>query len=117
MGMASNRGDCLKWGMPPELSTKRFTRVQEDFTCARCGTTVQGDGYTDHCTHCLWSLHVDIHPGDRLATCGGLMKPVGVESGRRGWIIGYRCERCGHERRNRTSSSDEFDAVLRLAGE
>ncbi|HMD49306.1 MAG TPA: RNHCP domain-containing protein [Bryobacteraceae bacterium] len=103
--------------MPGELNTRRFTRVQEDFTCTRCGTAVQGDGYTDHCPHCLWSLHVDIHPGDRLSTCRGLMKPIGVESGRKEWIIHYCCQRCGYKRRNRTATSDEFDAVLRLAGD
>ena len=99
------------------LESKRFSRRAEDFSCARCGAEVTGDGYTDHCPRCLWSRHVDRTPGDRRADCGGMMRPVGVESGRKGWVIRYRCERCGYEHRNRAAPDDDYEAVLALARE
>ena len=42
-----------------------FTRKVEDFTCEHCGREVHGNGYTNHCPHCLHSKHVDVNPGDR----------------------------------------------------
>jgi hypothetical protein len=54
------------------LSSKNFQRVIEDFECEHCGHLEEGNGYTNHCTSCLWSKHVDINPGDRAAECQGL---------------------------------------------
>jgi len=95
-----------------DSSTPRFTRYIEDFTCEHCGAVVKGNGYTNHCPRCLWSKHVDINPGDRAATCGGLMEPAGIEgSGDRQAIV-HRCVVCGYEKRNRTAPEDDFDAIL-----
>jgi len=58
---------------------KKFQRQKEDFVCGECGTTVSGTGYTNHCPQCLWSMHVDVNPGDRAAACGGMMEPKKVE--------------------------------------
>jgi hypothetical protein len=55
-----------------------FKKTKEDFVCEHCGKPVVGNGYTNHCPECLWSKHVDVNPGDRAATCLGLMEPVGV---------------------------------------
>src|SRR3989344_2693847 len=55
-----------------------FKKVIEDFTCEHCDTFVEGDGYTNHCPKCLWSLHVDNEPGDRANNCNGLMEPFGI---------------------------------------
>ncbi|HCC22316.1 TPA: hypothetical protein DEP86_02845 [Candidatus Uhrbacteria bacterium] len=99
------------------LLSKKFQRTKEDFTCARCGIFVRGDGYTNHCPSCLWSRHVDVNPGDRLANCGGLMEPIGLEIKNGGeTTILHRCIICGHERRNRTSSNDDPEVVIRLSG-
>ena len=65
--------------IPSPLMKKRFTRTIEDFTCEQCGASVTGNGYTNHCPHCLWSKHVDIFPGDREAECQGLMAPVTLQ--------------------------------------
>jgi hypothetical protein len=46
---------------------RNFQRCKEDFRCGHCGHLERGDGYTNHCTACLWSAHVDIQPGDRAA--------------------------------------------------
>ena len=104
----------------PNNPTKKFQRRKEDFTCEHCGTEVKGTGYTNHCTKCLWSKHVDVNPGDRAAACGGMMKPVRVEGnssvkGVEGYMIVHVCEKCGHERRNRVEKNDDFDAVIALA--
>ena len=61
------------------MMTKKFQRTKEDFTCEKCGLVVKGSGYTNHCSRCLWSKHVDVNPGDRQTTCQGFMEPVGVE--------------------------------------
>ena len=62
-------------------------RMIQDFDCERCGhlegqnkfspsvlefsvltrfvSSQERNGYTNHCSQCLWSKHVDINPGDR----------------------------------------------------
>lgn len=50
---------------------KKFQRTTENFVCEKCGFIVEGNGYTNHCPNCIWSKHVDIHPGDRASLCGG----------------------------------------------
>ncbi|MBP3340501.1 MAG: RNHCP domain-containing protein [Alphaproteobacteria bacterium] len=94
---------------------KNFTKTVEDFNCAHCGAVVHGNGYTNHCPQCLWSRHVDNAPGDRAATCGGMMKPVMVESDGDKFIITHRCEICGKEKRQRTSDADDVDAIIELS--
>lgn len=94
---------------------KLFQRRVEDFTCEHCGARVTGSGYTNHCPRCLWSKHVDVNPGDRAATCGGLMKPVALEGGSPEYVIVHRCERCGFERRNKAVSTDDAEALLAIA--
>jgi predicted RNA-binding Zn-ribbon protein involved in translation (DUF1610 family) len=92
-----------------------FRRTIEDFTCEQCGADNIGDGYTNHCRVCLYSKHVDISPGDRLAECGGLMAPVGAEiQGDRVKLL-HRCLDCGHEHRCRTAASDDWDAIVAAA--
>lgn len=47
----------------------------ETFVCKVCGRTVvpegAGSSHRNHCPNCLYSLHVDINPGDRESDCGG----------------------------------------------
>jgi predicted RNA-binding Zn-ribbon protein involved in translation (DUF1610 family) len=96
--------------------SRRFTRRPEDFVCAHCGRSVRGTGYTNHCPRCLWSRHVDVLPGDRLADCGGLMEPVGVlyEGGE--YNVVHRCVECGRMWRNRTAASDDRAVIIALSG-
>jgi hypothetical protein len=93
---------------------KRFTKTKEDFVCEHCGTAVTGDGYTNHCSNCLWSKHVDVMPGDRTESCQGLMEPIGLESKGGNYTIIHRCQKCKTERRNRTATPDNFEAMLAL---
>lgn len=93
---------------------KRFQRKIEDFACENCREEVKGDGYTNHCPHCLWSKHVDINPGDRASLCGGLMEPVSKEIEKDEYVITHRCEKCGHEKRNKSAQEDDFDKILNI---
>ncbi len=97
---------------------KQFNRKIEDFVCEVCGTEVKGDGYTNHCPECLCSKHVDINPGDRASSCGGIMYPVSLEIKNGAEYILHRCEECGHERKNKVSPNDNRKAIIALsAGE
>lgn len=58
---------------------------------------------------------MDIDPGDRAATCGGLMEPVALEGSSPEYSIMHRCTRCGIERRNVASSDDAVEALTAIA--
>ena len=93
-----------------------FTRKTEDFTCERCAREVAGNGYTNHCPGCLWSKHVDVDPGDRAESCGGLMEPAAVEQGEGGEaVIVQVCLKCATRRRCRRAPDDSFDAIVAIA--
>jgi hypothetical protein len=96
-------------------ASKQFQRRTEDFTCERCGYFVTGTGYTNHCPKCLWSKHVDVNPGDRLATCGGRMEPVGIHLDAGEYAILHRCITCGHEKWNKASNNDDVDLIIELS--
>lgn len=92
--------------------TKKFIKKIEDFTCSQCGTHVLGNGYTNHCPECLWSKHVDIHPGDRKSDCKGMMRPEKIEIHSGEYSIVHKCVYCKHTKRNKTSPDDNFDSIL-----
>lgn len=89
-----------------------FFPRQEPFTCEHCGAQVEPivhGSCRNHCPQCLWSKHVDEHgPGDRAATCGGLMEPVGVDfRGPKGWMIVHQCVSCGKTITNKCAPDDD----------
>ena len=96
---------------------KSFTKNDDSFVCLNCGEKVEKLGYTsrDHCPNCLVSLHIDINPGDRQNTCKGLLIPYDIEyNNNKGYIINYRCEKCGILHRNKSSSDDNFQTILKV---
>jgi len=97
------------------MESKKFTRTVEDFVCGKCSKEVAGNGYTNHCPVCLWSKHVDKHPGDRLESCGGLMKPVEVIKEGKDFMILHQCVKCGFERRKKVVPEDNFETVIQLS--
>lgn len=97
------------------MSDARFIRQKEDFTCLQCGVSVVGDGYTNHCPVCLWSKHVDVHPGDRKESCQGLMKPSSVIEGGGEYRIEHVCVKCGYAKKNLLAPNDDFEMVISLA--
>jgi|SRR3989338_67392 len=94
---------------------KRFQKRVENFVCERCDTPVKGSGYTNHCPKCLWSKHVDINPGDRLAVCGGLMEPESIEGSSPNYKIIHRCNLCQHVSPNSVNPGDDKKAIVALA--
>lgn len=92
-----------------------FIKNKEDFKCEKCGFFVAGNGYTNHCPECLWSKHVDIEPGDRLAVCQGLMEPIGIETDGGDTYIVQKCVKCGHTRRNRVAKGDNYDRIIAVS--
>lgn len=91
-----------------------FTRTIEDFTCQHCGAEVKGNGYTNHCPKCLWAKHVDVDPGDRKASCGGMMEPIAARFEHEEFNITHRCLTCGIVRTNRAAPSDDQDLLISL---
>lgn len=99
------------------MQTKSFQRTIENFECENCHAPVAGNGYTNHCPQCLWSKHVDVNPGDRAATCGGLMKPTALENENGEYVITHTCVTCSYKKRNKISPTDNFDVVVQVATE
>ena len=96
---------------------KQFTKRDEEFICENCGKKVSKLGYTsrDHCPYCLYSKHVDIMPGDREEDCKGLLKPIRVElDSKKGYVIIYKCEKCGTLRKNKAAEDDNKDLLIQL---
>ena len=97
------------------MGNKKFTRTVEDFVCEKCNFDTKGTGYTNHCSACLWSKHVDVHPGDRKAECKGLMEPIEVEKKGEEFILTHKCVVCGHEKRNKTAPNDDIEKIIELS--
>ncbi|MDD5489439.1 MAG: RNHCP domain-containing protein [Candidatus Moranbacteria bacterium] len=93
---------------------RKFQRRIEDFVCEKCGSEVKGNGYTDHCPVCLWGRHVDVNPGDRAASCGGMMEPMRVNKKGDGYTINYRCAKCEHQFEVKLASEDNFEALVKI---
>lgn len=92
-----------------------FKRTKEDFVCEHCGADVVGTGYTNHCPKCLWSKHVDIDPGDRAATCGGMMEPLALEGSTPKYRIVQKCVVCGKVFRIAVAPNDDVEKLLALS--
>lgn len=92
----------------------KFQKTIENFVCENCGQKVEGAGYTNHCPRCLWSMHVDITPGDREEVCKGLMKPIRAEKRGKDLVLTHKCVKCGFERKNKVSEEDNFNKILKL---
>lgn len=93
---------------------KKFTKTIENFTCENCGSRVEGNGYTNHCPKCFYSKHVDINPGDRSCSCGGLMRPIEILQKNGEFIILHKCLKCGFERKNKLNEKDDMDSFFKL---
>lgn len=101
----------------------RSTPIHRDepFRCANCGAAVPEHGRTarNHCPRCLYSLHVDVIPGDRAAECGGLMEPTGVRITAGEVVLRHRCRRCGAERSVRSVADgdvpDDWAVIVALS--
>lgn len=91
-----------------------FIKNREDFVCENCGFENTGNGYTNHCSACLYSKHVDIDPGDRLNTCGGLMEPVYVSYTNNDKYVIHKCVKCLFEKKNLLNENDSVEAMIKI---
>lgn len=104
------------------MNTRKFTHRNESFICAQCGEHVPPSTRScrNHCPYCLYSIHLDVFPGDRAAQCGGLMVPVRVVAhSKKGFQVVHQCAQCGAEGRNVLRLDDEehpdsLEAAMRL---
>ena len=100
------------------------------FECCHCSLEVtpqeaMGTAHRNHCTHCLWSKHVDTAPGDRTATCLGCMEPIGVTLKHEGTdkygreklgdvMLVHHCTACGAINLNRIAADDPEDLLVKV---
>lgn len=96
---------------------KKFNMIDEGFICEYCGKKIDKLGYTarDHCPYCLYSKHVDINPGDRLNTCKGLLKPIGIEKFKDTYKILYKCTKCNKEHKNIMAKDDDINKIIEIS--
>lgn len=92
---------------------RKFTRNKENFVCIKCGKLVEGNGYTNHCPECLYSIHIDKNPGDRQEQCHGLMKPIDIltKGGDPKYVV-HQCTICKMTKRNSISKLDSSQAII-----
>ena len=63
-----------------------------------------------------YSKHVDINPGDRLEKCQGLLKPIGIEKGKKAdYKIIYECQKCHKRRKNVSAKDDNIEEIIKIS--
>jgi len=87
---------------------------KENFECEQCAHKNVGDGFTNHCSECLTSKHVDIFPGDRKETCGGLMPVTKVEKKGERYVLTHTCNSCQQVVGDHFRDGDNFDTLIKL---
>lgn len=92
----------------------------DSFTCKNCGWLCVSEGagsnHRNHCPNCLYSLHLDVEPGDRDSDCHGKMEPIGVWVRKGGeWAIVHHCTVCGKIGSNRIAADDNPMKLMALA--
>lgn len=104
--------------MKQEDMIRNFIKIDEEFVCENCGNKVEKLGYTcrNHCPKCLHSKHVDINPGDRQEECKGTLEPVGLEiDSKKGYVIVFKCKKCGKFRKNKAAKDDNKELLIHLS--
>lgn len=94
-----------------------FVKNDNEFNCINCGKRIEKLKYTsrDHCNSCLYSLHVDVFPGDRANECKGILVPINViQTSKKGQVIIYRCSKCGVEVRNIVAEDDDRETIYKV---
>lgn len=95
---------------------KKFTMIDESFTCIVCGQDINPLGYTarDHCPHCLSSIHVDNNPGDRQNQCHGVLEPIEIDTTGNKYKIIYKCQKCQLMKKNLAAIDDNLDTIINV---
>jgi hypothetical protein len=94
-------------------------KINHEFVCKKCHKEVEPhpSSSRNHCNNCLYSQHLDLYkPGDRIALCGGLMKPIDVDyNGKKGYSIIHECEKCHKKNRNKVAADDCWEEIVKLS--
>jgi len=104
-----------------------------EFKCKHCQNIVKaaiGTKNRNHCPNCLYSLHLDEKtPGDRLSSCKGKMKPIGItqkqlkknkypkannKNNQAELKIIHQCLSCNQMSTNRIAGDDNPKIILQL---
>ncbi len=95
---------------------KKFEKKNESFVCINCKELVppHPTSSRDHCTNCLFGLHVDINPGDRQNKCKGVLEPIGIESINNKERIVYRCKKYNEIIKNISAPDDNREMIINL---
>lgn len=94
-----------------------FIKNDNEFICKNCGRKVDKLGYTsrDHCPFCLYSIHVDIEPGDRQNQCKGMLVPINViADSKKGKVIIYKCCKCKKIVKNIIAKDDSQEEIMKV---
>ena len=100
------------------VEKSKFTEIDEEFICDNCWKKVQKLEYScrNHCPYCLHSKHVDKNPGDRAEECHGDLEPVSLEiDSKKGYVIVFKCKKCGKIRKNKAAKDDNMDLIIDLS--
>ncbi len=119
--------------MADRENISRRGEQSEGFKCSHCRGWVSksefiGTKHRNHCPTCLWSRHVDSQKaGDREASCGAGMKPVGLTFKQAGkdkygkhrqgeLMVVHRCSNddCGKISINRIAGDDNPETILEV---
>lgn len=97
--------------------TRKFVKNNQGFRCIVCATEVppHPSSSRDHCNRCLYSLHVDINPGDRMNSCQGILEPAGLDLKRGEKRIVYRCRVCKAVVVNAVAPDDDEDKLIGIS--
>ena len=48
--------------------------------------------------------------------CHGLLEPIGVElNSKKGYVIVFRCQKCGKIRKNKSATDDNMNKIIELS--
>lgn len=95
---------------------KQFIKNNEEFTCFHCNKLVEKHPTSsrDHCNHCLYGLHVDINPGDRMNDCKGALEPIGLKIANGKTQIAYKCQKCQQQVFCIKADDDNAEEIINL---
>ena len=61
------------------------------------------------------SMQIKIH-GDRLEVCKGKLVPISVQNNpKKGYVIIYKCDKCGAIRKNIAAKDDNMNLIIKLS--
>ena len=73
------------------MEKQNFKVIDEEFVCENCGALVPED-------------------------CKGLLEPVGMEpNSKKGYMIIFKCKKCGMIRKNKAAEDDDMDLLIKLS--